>query len=279
MHFDTQGGREQRENPALQLIQRFVAGARSEGSGLGRSRQSRSEFILPGASEWDGKIQFPEQARSGAGRIQLVKAATMHGHGLRSKARRQASCAVYARVRLCENGHQHYQTYFCKNRHCPNEACGRRAFLDLFNKYLALDSVAAQIVPHWQDRPRRKPRSGDFVIAKTDITIRNLGRMPNPVEVRKFNCDVRRLFRDAERAFGLTYPKRVKVDGHMVPERPPRLETMESFGQTSSAGEQNGSARVETQTCTHTQYIAALSSRKNGYPKDGPPFVAMVPKS
>ena len=263
MHFDTHCAQNEGVNPALRLIQRFVSAEPSEDLERGSSRQSRSDFMLPGASEHDGQIQFPEQARSGAGQNQLLKAEAMHRHGLRSKARRQASCSVYARVRCCENGHQHFQTYFCKNRYCPNEACGRRAFLNLFNKYLGLDSAAAQIVPDWQNRPRRKPRLGDFVIAKIDITIRNMGRMPTPIEIRKFNADVRRLFRDAEQVFGLTYPKRVKVDGHMVPERPLRagdygvLWTDEFGGRANRVGKAGN-----TNLHAHAIYCGPFISQK-----------------
>jgi hypothetical protein len=137
-----------------------------------------------------------------------------------SKAQRQASCGVYARLWICENGHLMCQRYFCKCRFCPEPACGQRFFLELFNKYNALDAVANTIVPDWENRPARKPRAGDFVMAKIDITTVNIGRMPTRIETRSFNRDIRKLFRAAERAFGLTYPKRSKLDGHMSAERP-----------------------------------------------------------
>jgi len=130
----------------------------------------------------------------------------MHRLGLR----RQASCRVYARMRSCENGHQHYQRWACKNRYCPDDSRGRKAFLDLFNKYRRLEPVAQQLVPRWENRSRRKPRPSDLVNAKIDITIRSSGRMPSPKEVREFNSDIRKLFRSAEKAFGLTHPRRIK---------------------------------------------------------------------
>ena len=185
-------------------------------------RGNRSpDFALPLALEYEDQVRFPEQARAGASPLQLEKAVAMHRLGLRSKARRQASCRVYARVRCCENGHQHYQRYGCKNRYCPNESCGRKAFLELFEKYMELNAVARHMVPAWENRPHRKPRAGDFVIAKIDITIRNLGRMASNEEVRQFNSHIRKLFRAMEKEFGLTYPKRVKVGDHLVAQRHP----------------------------------------------------------
>jgi len=194
-----------------------------EGLADAHAPRRKSDFQLPHARELgDGNIDFPEQLRAGANSIQLKKAAAMHLFGLCSKARRQASCGVFARISSCENGHQHYHRYGCKNRYCPEGSCGRRAFLDLFNKYMGLNPVAQRMVPDWENRPHRKPRSGDFVIAKIDITIRSDDRMPSNAEVRRFNSDVRTLFRAAEKEFGLTYPKRIKVDGHLVAGRDPR---------------------------------------------------------
>jgi len=134
----------------------------------------------------------------------------MHRLGLRSKARRQASCQVFARMRKCENGHQHYHRYGCKCRYCLSSTCGRKAFLDLFNKYMGLDVVAREMVPDWENRPCRKARGGDLVMAKIDITTLSLGRMPSSEEVRQFNSDIRKLFRSAEKEFGLTHPRRIK---------------------------------------------------------------------
>jgi hypothetical protein len=179
------------------------------------------DFALPFALEYEDYVGFPEQVRAGASPLQLEKAVAMHRLGLRSKARRQASCRVYARVRSCENGHQHYQRYGCKNRYCPNESCGRKAFVELFEKYMGLDAVARHMVPAWENRPHRKPRAGDFVIAKIDITIRSLGRMPTNEEVRQFNSHIRKLFRAMAKEFGLTHPKRVKAGNHLVAQRDP----------------------------------------------------------
>ena len=201
-------------------------------------RRGSPDFSLPGACEHEDRIEFPEQARAGASVLQLEKASAMYGLGLRSKARRQASCRVFARMRSCENGHQHYQCYDCKNRYCPNESCGRKAFKNLFDKYMRLEAVAQQMVPDWENRPHRKSRPGEFVIAKIDITARNFGRMPSNEEVRQFNSDVRTLFRAVENEFWLTYP----VDDHLAPRRDPRagdygvIWTDEFGGKSTRAG-------------------------------------------
>jgi hypothetical protein len=212
-------------------------------------RRGNSNFLLPGACEKDGRVEFPEQMRAGATSVQLEKAAAMHQFGLRSKARRQASCRVYAQIRSCENGHHHYQPYGCRNRYCPNESCGQKAFIDLFGKYMGLAVVAERMVPHWENRPRRQARPGEFVIAKVDITIRSSSRMPSNGEVRQFNSDVRKLFRAAEKEFGLTYPKRVKADGHLLPQRDPHpgdygVIWTDEFGGTSSRPGRSGNTNL-----------------------------------
>jgi hypothetical protein len=228
-----------------------------------RARSRGADFALPRALEHEGVVYFSEQKRAGASYEQLQKAVIMHSFGLESKARRQASCAMYARLWPCENGHQLYQCYFCKNRYCTNPACGRRFFLELFNKYNALDEIVRVMVPKWEDRPRRKPHPGELVIAKIDITSVNTGRMPTRDEVRKFNEDVRRLFRAAERAFGLTYPKRVKVNGHLAAERPARpgdygvLWTDEFGGRSKRPGK-----RGNTNLHAHAVYCGPFIPQK-----------------
>jgi hypothetical protein len=183
------------------------------------SAKRGANFALPCASERDGTVEFPEQKWAGAAAAQLQKAALMHAAGLRSKARRQASCAIYGRIWACENAHEMYHRFFCKNRYCTNPACGQRFFRELFDKYIALDEVACAMVPQWENRPHRKPRAGERVIAKIDITTVNTGRMPTRGDVQLFNRNIRRLFRAAEREFGLSFPKRVKQGGHLVPAR------------------------------------------------------------
>jgi len=87
---------------------------------------------------------------------------------------------------------------------------------------MGLDAVAQRMVPDWENRPRRRSRPGEFVIAKIDITVRSFGRMRSNEEVRQFNSDVRKLFRAVEKEFGLTYPKRLRVKDHLAPRRGPR---------------------------------------------------------
>jgi len=220
-----------------------VEGVDVAGQDKGKRRGGNSDFALPcGVQREDGTAEFPEQERAGASGEQLHKASEMFRLKLISKARRQASCAVYARRCSCENGHEYFQRYYCKNRYCSNPGCGARLFFDLFDKYTGLESVAASIVPDWENRPRRKPLPGEFVMAKLDITIINTGWMPTSGEVRQFNRDVRKLFRLAEKDWKLTFPKRMKRDGKMVPERDPRpgdygvIWTDEFGGKATRAG-------------------------------------------
>jgi hypothetical protein len=202
-------------------VSRIVKGAFEQTAGKGPRRRN-SDFALPcGYQREDGVVEFPEQERAGASSKQLQKTSEMFRLGLLSKARRQASCAVYARRRSCENGHDFFQRYYCKNRYCPNPGCGSRLFFDLFDKYAGLELVANFLAPDWENRPRRKPHPGEFVMAKLDITTVNTGWMPTSEEIRQFNRDVRKLFRMAEKEWALRYPKRAKREGKMVPERTP----------------------------------------------------------
>jgi len=68
-------------------------------------------------------------------------------------------------------------------------------------RYSRLAEVVERLVPGWQGDPHYKRRAD--VVAKLDVTTRNLGRMPVNEEVRLFNRLVRFWMRLVERELGL----------------------------------------------------------------------------
>ena len=85
-------------------------------------------------------------------------------HGDKPAARSTLECAAVRMAILIE--HQRN----LENNYCTSPACGQRFFLELFNNHIALDEIARAMVPDWESRPKRKPRSGELVVAKLDIT-------------------------------------------------------------------------------------------------------------
>jgi hypothetical protein len=119
-------------------------------------------------------------------------------NGLSSKARRQSWCGLIGRRLNCiENSdHKFLVKCRCYLRYCPE--CGPLCFRELFQKHVRLSAVVESL---FQNKP------GDHrerVLAKLDITSRNLGHMPTRTEVREFNQDMRKLFRAIERHFGIS---------------------------------------------------------------------------
>jgi hypothetical protein len=158
-------------------------------------------FRLPEPERREGKVCFPLAERAGASPEQIESARLMAEHGMWLKANRRAHCGVVGgRLRVCDRNLQHrfFARYRCGTRYCP--ACSAAAFDKLFSRQmLRLKSVVEGLVPHWpclRGRPER-------VIAKIDFTIRNVGQMPAPAEIRQFNKDIRRFWRAAERRFGI----------------------------------------------------------------------------
>ena len=188
------------------------AGEAPEGDWQLHRAQERFEASVARARVW--RARGPgyrlghgvEHARGlGADEFQVRKAEAMLGRGLAAKGRRQALCGVLGMVQDCANGacgFRGYRRFRCKNRYCPT--CGPAAFRELMARYAGLADVVERLVPGWQGDPhyRRRP----WVVAKLDLTTRNLGRMPASSEVRLFNRLVRRFMRRVERVFGL--PKR-----------------------------------------------------------------------
>jgi hypothetical protein len=58
-------------------------------------------------------------------------------------------------------------------------------------RYGRLSRVAEELVPNWKGDPHYRHR--EMVVAKLDITTKNLGRMLSPQEVRLFNKLIRKL--------------------------------------------------------------------------------------
>jgi hypothetical protein len=138
----------------------------------------------------------------GAPEFQVEKAEAMVRRGLVAKARRQALCGVLGVKQECTNtacGFSAYQRFRCKNRYCRE--CGARAVRELIGRYKVLTEVVERLVPGWRGDPHYKHR--DTVVAKLDVTTRNLGRMPSNEEVRLFNKLLRRLVRRTVRELGL----------------------------------------------------------------------------
>lgn len=145
----------------------------------------RGDFVVP----LRGRI--PER--------QAQQARLLLEQGLTGKARRQAWCALIGRRRDCLSGnseHRFYTPCLCGNRYCPT--CGPKSFRDLFIHHSRLRPLVESLLSH---RPGdHRPR----VLAKLDITTRNVGEMPTAEEVRQFNKDIRSLFRAIERECGIS---------------------------------------------------------------------------
>lgn len=130
---------------------------------------------------------------------QAQQARLLLEQGLAGKARRQAWCGLIARRRDCFSGnstHRFYTPCLCGNRYCPT--CGPKSFRDLFTHHSRLRPLVESLSNHQPADHRRR------VLAKLDITTRNVGEMPTAEEVRQFNKDIRRFFRAIERDCGIS---------------------------------------------------------------------------
>jgi hypothetical protein len=151
---------------------------------------------------FDERGEFVEPLRSRIPREkqrQAWQAKLLLEQGLTGKARRQAWCGLIARRRDCFSGnaeHRFYTPCFCGNRYCPT--CGPKSFRELFNRHSRLRPLVEELAKHGpgDHRPR--------VMAKLDITTRNVGKMPSAAQVRRFNKDIRRFFRAIEKRFGIS---------------------------------------------------------------------------
>lgn len=143
--------------------------------------------------------EFVEPLRGRVPEKQATQARLLLELGMKGKARRQAWCGVIARRRDCFSAdptHRFFDLCRCGNRYCPS--CGPKSFRDLFNRHARLRVVAEDLSQH---RPAdHRPR----VLAKLDITTRNVGKMPTAEEVRRFNKDIRRFFRAIEKRLGIS---------------------------------------------------------------------------
>lgn len=137
---------------------------------------------------FDERGNFVEPLRKRIPERQAKHARLLLEQGLIGKARRQAWCNLIARRRDCFSGnpeHRFYTPCLCGNRYCP--ACGPKSFRGLFTKHSGLRPLVEELLKHkpGDHRPR--------VLAKLDITKRNVGEMPCAEEVRRFNENVKRL--------------------------------------------------------------------------------------
>lgn len=148
---------------------------------------------------FDGVGNFVEPLRGKIGARNAKQSRLLLEQGLKGKARRQAWCGLIGRRRDCFSGnadHKFYSRCLCGNRYCAT--CGPKSFRDLFVEHSRLRVVVEALLQH---RPGdHRPR----VLAKLDITTRNLGQMPTAEQVRQFNKDIRRLFRAIEKRFGIS---------------------------------------------------------------------------
>jgi hypothetical protein len=148
---------------------------------------------------FDAAGHFVEPLRGKIGARNATQSRLLLEQGLTGKARRQAWCGLIARRRDCFSGHPEHKFYapcLCGNRYCA--VCGPKSFRDLFGKHSRLSVTVERLLQH---RPGdHRPR----VLAKLDITTVNVGAMPSAEEVRQFNEDVRRFFREAEKRFGIS---------------------------------------------------------------------------
>lgn len=155
----------------------------------------------------DGLPVLPEDnasslaRRYGTSPERLSQALALESHGHRSKARRLVLCGMLGhRINhqtsrgACNR--EYYEPYFCREKYCT--FCGAQQFRELFARLKeALTPVTERLICEGSKNGRR------IVIAKLDFTIPNNGQMPTPQQVRNFHTDMRRLWRAAERQFGI----------------------------------------------------------------------------
>jgi hypothetical protein len=148
---------------------------------------------------FDERGDFVEPLRGRIPERQAEQAHLLLEQGLAGKARRQAWCGLIGRRRDCFSGnseHKFYTPCLCGNRYCST--CGPKSFRDLFTHHTRLRPLVESLLSH---RPGdHRPR----VLAKLDITMRNVYEMPTAEDVRQFNKDIRRFFRAIERKFGIS---------------------------------------------------------------------------
>jgi hypothetical protein len=128
----------------------------------------------------------------------LRQAEALREKGLLAKAKRLALCGRIGKRLNCERNPEHkfYRRYRCRGRYC--RVCGAAWFRKKFSDLLfVLEPVVERLL-------HEGARHGYvMVIAKLDFTVRNLGRMPTPAEVRKNHADFNRFRRYMERRFGI----------------------------------------------------------------------------
>jgi hypothetical protein len=130
------------------------------------------------------ELELARRAR--APEEQMRRADALLRRGLTNKGWRHVLCGVVGRRMECtytQCRFRVYKRFRCRNRYCPN--CGPVEFRRLMARYRRLSRVVEELVPNWKGDPHYRHRAE--VVAKLDITTRNLGRMPTAEEVRLFN--------------------------------------------------------------------------------------------
>lgn len=158
------------------------------------SRKGDPSRAVPLAFDTAGN--FVEPLRGKIGDRNAKTARLFLEQGAPGKARRQAWCGLIGRKRDCLSGHKLYTPWLCGNRYC--QTCGPKSFRKLFIEHSRLRPLVEELLKHkpGDHRPR--------VLAKLDVTVVNTGEMPTTEQVRRFNEDIRYLFREVEKQFGVS---------------------------------------------------------------------------
>jgi hypothetical protein len=101
--------------------------------------------------------------------------------GLKTKARRLASCCEYGYRVEDRNGHTFWVAFRCGQRFCLR--CGPTTFRKIFDNYASL----VRLIPD--------PLPPGWVLACLDFTLKNTGQLPGPPEIRKMNSAIKRVLR------------------------------------------------------------------------------------
>lgn len=144
--FETRPGGEPLRPRSLHALPKIVRNADGELERLG-----------------DGKGENQDQARA------------LFDLGHEAKAQRLACCGRFGRRVECAGAHRFFKRLHCGLRF--HGECAPRLWMDLFSKYVALETLIKKR-PHW-------------VLARLDFTVRNTGQMPTSGVIRSMNRQVR----------------------------------------------------------------------------------------
>jgi hypothetical protein len=134
--------------------------------------------------------------------IKRLKALYAKAQGWKSKAQRQAVCAVFGQQWDSGCGRSFFRRFRCRNRYCPQ--CGPYVHQTLVAKYLRMEKAVAEFLAGHPS----------YRLRVLDITAKKRGeRMPSPEDVRRFKADVKKLIdrinHHIAEKFGLLYSKQL----------------------------------------------------------------------